>query len=151
MCKNASLYSKMNKHASLYSEIKMRLQDARERRDKFTTSNMMTFLGDLELDEKRGKKVDDAFVLQKAKKYKQNADSNYELTGDEKFKRESELFESILPKQMTDEQLSDVIDGIIVSGASNMGQVMGILKKQYDGQFDGKKAANIAKERLKDA
>lgn len=53
-----------------------------------------------------------------------------------------------LPQQMTDSELEDEIIKIIHDGVSNMGQIMGKLKANFSGKYDGKTAAKITKELL---
>lgn len=67
--------------------------------------------------------------------------------------REKNILEDFLPKQMTDKELMTAID-VICSEVDactqrDMGKVMGALKKQYDGMYDGKLASFLVKEFLK--
>lgn len=59
------------------------------------------------------------------------------------------ILEAYLPKQLSDEQLSLVISKIIedkkYTSIKDMGKVMGDLKSQYSGQYDGKKASDLIK------
>lgn len=66
--------------------------------------------------------------------------------------QELEIIESFLPKQLTDEELSAVLDDLIAeTGASSpkdMGKVMGVAMKQLKGQADGKKVQELVKAKL---
>ncbi len=57
-----------------------------------------------------------------------------------------------LPTQMDGAALSTVVNGFIVSeslsGPKDMGRIMGYLKSNFGGQYDGKMASNIVKSSL---
>lgn len=69
-------------------------------------------------------------------------------------KEEGEIavIEAFLPKQLSDEEVAGVIEGIIAStGASSikdMGKVMAELKANYAGQIDMGKAGGVIKQKL---
>ncbi len=69
------------------------------------------------------------------------------LSAENKAKSEAEkaILESYLPKQLTADELKELIKK---SGAANLGEAMKYLKENYDGQYDGKTAALVAKEVL---
>lgn len=66
--------------------------------------------------------------------------------------KEKEILEQFLPVQLTEEQLREIIGGIIVGlGEKNpklMGKVLSSIKEKYNGQYDGSIAAKITKELL---
>ena len=70
----------------------------------------------------------------------------------EREEAEIEVIQRFLPKQLSEDELRDVISKIIAdTGASDikdMGKVMGVLKSQYAGQVDMGKAGGIVKEKL---
>lgn len=121
--------------------------------DARTKEILTVFVGDLESDEKRGKEITDGFIVKALKKASDNAKENYKLTGDVKFMDEVSVLEKYLPKQMNEEELSQCIEAIIQDEfeqgrESNIGTVMKSLKEDYDGQFDGKLASQLAKQKL---
>ena len=63
-----------------------------------------------------------------------------------------EILESLLPKQLSEEELEKVIVEIVAAlpdkSPRQMGAVMAELKKKYDGQFDGKTASGLVKKAL---
>lgn len=69
-------------------------------------------------------------------------------------KEEAEIavIEGFLPKQLSDDEVARVIEGIIAStGASSikdMGKVMAELKANYAGQLDMGKAGGVIKQKL---
>lgn len=70
----------------------------------------------------------------------------------EKEKEEIEVIEKFLPKQMSEEELREVIATIIketgATSQADMGKVMGMANKQLGGKADGKTIAAIVKEIL---
>jgi uncharacterized protein len=62
------------------------------------------------------------------------------------------IIEEFLPKQLSDEEIVQVIDGIIAqvgaASAKDMGKVMGPAMQQLKGKADGKKVQEWVKARL---
>ncbi len=95
-------------------------------------------------------------VLQKeAKKRQESADLFAQGGNDEKAQAElaeKTVIEKYLPAQMSDEELSGLIDEVIAeSGASGMqamGQVIGAVKAKAGTAADGAVIARLVKERL---
>jgi uncharacterized protein YqeY len=65
---------------------------------------------------------------------------------------EKAIIEGYLPKQLSDEELTTIIDSTIaesgLSGPQAMGQVIGQVKQKTAGQADGGRIASLVKERL---
>lgn len=65
---------------------------------------------------------------------------------------EIRIIQGFMPKQLGDNELEDIINGLITeSGASNikdMGKVMGLFKQRYAGQADMGKASAMVKTKL---
>jgi uncharacterized protein len=62
---------------------------------------------------------------------------------------EIQILSSYLPQQMTDEQLSAAIAGIIQGMSNpNMGAIMKALKENYGGLYDGRRANELIKQQL---
>lgn len=57
------------------------------------------------------------------------------------------IYEAYLPKQMSADELTNLVKTFIsensLSGKGDMGKVMGFLKGNFDGQYDGKSASGI--------
>jgi hypothetical protein len=69
-----------------------------------------------------------------------------------KEKEEVEVIEQFLPKQMSAEEIKEVVAAIIketgVTSISGLGQVMGVASKQLAGKADGKAISAVVKELL---
>lgn len=102
------------------------------------------------------KEEDEIKLLQKLVKQRKESLEIYEKQQRqdlaEKEKEEIEVIEKFLPKQMSEEELRNVISGIIkqtgASSQADMGKVMGMANKQLGGKADGKTIAAIVKEIL---
>lgn len=70
----------------------------------------------------------------------------------EKEESEIKVIEKFLPKQLSDEEVQNVVDQIVAAtGATSikdMGKVMGELKAKYAGQLDMGKAGAVIKQKL---
>ena len=95
-------------------------------------------------------------LLQKLVKQRKDSLEIYEKQGREdlasKEREEIEVIEKFLPKQLSEEELKDIISGIILetgaSSPSDMGKVMGAANKQLAGKADGKMIAGMVKQLL---
>ena len=102
------------------------------------------------------KEEDEIKLLQKLVKQRKDSLEIYEKQNREdlagKEREEIAVIEKFLPKQMSQEELKEVIGGIIkqtgAASAADMGKVMGLANKQLAGKADGKAIAAIVKEIL---
>lgn len=103
--------------------------------------------------------ISDAEILglfaKEAKKRQESADlyvkgGSQERAGKEL--TEKALIEAYLPAQLSDEELTKIVDEVIAaqgaSGPQAMGQVIGAVKAKVGSAADGSKIAQLAKERL---
>ena len=93
----------------------------------------LTAEGQLKIIQKQVKQRKDAAAI-----YKEQGRAD--LVGDEM--AQADVLESFLPKQMSEEEIENVVKGIIAdlgaSSMADMGRVMGVASKQLSGQADGK-------------
>jgi uncharacterized protein len=61
---------------------------------------------------------------------------------------EIKLLQEYLGKQLSEEELTEIIRQLISSGMNAIGPVMGALNKNHKGAFEGKKASEIIKNML---
>lgn len=96
-------------------------------------------------------------LLSKAAKQRRDSEALYEENGRndlaEAEKNELEIINSYLPKQLSEEEIKEVLNKIIAetgaSGPQDMGKVMGAATKQLAGQADGKLVSLHVKNLLK--
>ena len=106
------------------------------------------FLGVLKTEvTKETKTPEDTYVVGKIKSMIKNAAATNSLS-----ESELEILNQYLPAQMSESDLKSEIELIIntnsYDGMKDMGKVMGQLKANYDGQYDGGVASKIIKEIL---
>lgn len=100
------------------------------------------FLGVLKTEvTKESKTPEDKDVVAKIKSMIKNAAKTDSLS-----ETELAILETYLPKQLSEAELTDVVNGYLAENAgANMGQVMGFLNSNYGGQYDGKMASGIVR------
>lgn len=99
----------------------------------------------------------DVEVVETVKKFIKNLNdtiSNVQLSEQRQYEMECEIdiISVYLPKQLSEEELSVIIDNSIVdnkySSMRDMGKIMRFLKEAYENQFDGVTANKIVRELL---
>jgi uncharacterized protein len=109
----------------------------------------------LQQDAKLGK-GDEVAVLQRERKKRLEAAAAYEQAGRAKQaaeeRLECELIEAYLPRQLSDEELAELVDAALVeteaSDSRQMGQVMSALMPKLGGRADGKRVSAAVREKL---
>jgi uncharacterized protein len=99
---------------------------------------------------------DEVAVLQRERKKRLEAAEAYGEAGRgeqaEAERFEAELIEAYLPQQLSDEELTEMVDAAVAeTGASEskqMGQVMSALMPKLGGRADGKRVSAAVRERL---
>jgi uncharacterized protein YqeY len=96
-----------------------------------------------------------ALLAKEAKKRQESADLYNKGGASDRANKElaeKEMIEGYLPKQLSDAELSSIIDDVITAlgaqGMQAMGQVIGQVKQKTAGQADGGRIAQMVKERL---
>jgi uncharacterized protein YqeY len=146
------------------SELKNRLQKdlkvAMKNKDSFkrdTIRFLMSAIKQIEVDERRELSDADIIkIIQKSLKQREDAAKQYkEANRDELYEKEikeANLLKEYLPKQLSDEELKEIIKQIIskveATSMKDIGKVMGAAIKETSGKADGKRINAIAKELL---
>lgn len=109
----------------------------------------------LQQDAKLGKGDEVAVLQRERKKRLEAADAYHEANRGEQASAErfeAELIEAYLPAQLSDEELTELVDAAVAeTGASEqrqMGQVMSALMPKVGGRADGKRVSAAVRERL---
>lgn len=126
-------------------QLGLRLEGTPE--SKRSASFLTTLIGELETDLKNGKPPTEGAVIAKIKKVISNNKETINLMKLDPSKAaifisENEVLGWYLPKQLTEAELHHIMG---VLAATNIGQIMGHLKENYAGQYDGKVASKVAK------
>lgn len=139
----------------LFEKITTHRMTLRKEKEKQLEYNLLTSLySDLSMEMKKSGEdsLSDDAVIALLNRYKKNLDENLTVVTDEEKKaelqREMDCILSYLPQQLSTDELKDVIQKAMDSGANNIGAIMGHLKKEYNGRFNPKEASALAKELL---
>ena len=142
------------------SELKTRIQSdlnaARKQRDKERTLVLSTVLSEIrnkEIDD--GHEIDDdgvVGVLSRGIKQRKDAADQMRAAGRGELAdqegAQAEILSEYLPEGLSEEDVRQLVRGIIASGVEEMGPLMGRLMPEIRGRFDGKEANRIVREEL---
>lgn len=135
--------------SKLLEKIKADRLIARKQGDVLSAMQLTTLLG--EASPSGTQTVTDDEVQKVITKFAKNAKEMLEYTGDPEKRKditvEIQLYESYLPKQLTEDELQRIIiNAVDEMGFNSIGAIMGFLNMTHKGKFDGKLASQIAKE-----
>lgn len=140
---------------SVLEQIQADVRTAMKAGDRGRAGALRMIVDSLQKDAKLGD-GDEVAVLQRERKKRLEAAEAFGEAGRaeqataESF--EADLIEAYLPKQLSDEELADLVDvAVSETGASEqkqMGQVMSALMPKLGGRADGKRVSAAVRERL---
>src|SRR6201991_4734831 len=140
---------------SVLEQVQSDARVAMKARERDKASALRLVVDALQQDAKLGK-GDEVAVLQRERKKRVEAAEAFEGAGRaeqaaaERF--EAELIEKYLPQQLSDEELTALVDSAVAeTGASSMkdmGQVMSALMPKLGGRADGKRVSAAVREKL---
>jgi len=146
----------MNK---ILSQVKKDNLKARKEKNRELSKILTTLVSEIEIIGKNNgnRETNEVETIRVIEKFKKNAEqtctfiskSNASSKELEPYIEEISIYESYLPKQMSQEELSSIIKDIVSNDSNtNIGKIMGILKNKYNGMYDGKMASKIIKESI---
>uniref|UniRef100_UPI00404A1198 GatB/YqeY domain-containing protein n=1 Tax=Flavobacterium sp. TaxID=239 RepID=UPI00404A1198 len=99
---------------------------------------------------------DEIKLLQRLVKQRKDSAAIYTEQGREDLAepevKQAAIIEKFLPKQLSEDEVSDTVQALIAengfAGMASMGQLMGLASKQLAGQADGKTISTIVKKLL---
>lgn len=140
----------------MITQIKKEWIAARKVKETVKANLLSTLVGEIEMVAKNDgqRQVTDADCLAKVKAFLKGVDAMLEVSpSDQKTLQEKAILEGFMPIQMSQRELEVTIQTIAseigATSVKDMGKVMGALKAQYDGMYDGKTASMLVKECLK--
>lgn len=133
--------------------IKQKQLQARKSNDTVARNLLTTLLGEITTAQKNSIAFIDADISSIVVKFIKNAKEMANLQTDEQKRAvaiaEIDILQSLLPQQLTQDQLTQIINQIIVNESiTKMGIVMKILKDRYNNQYDAQLASAIVKTKL---
>lgn len=144
---------------NLQKKLQEELKNAQLARDEIKVSTLRLLLSEIKNAEiAKGELADQDIisVVQKEVKKRKEAAAGFRSGGREdqaqKEEAESKILEGYLPAQISNEELTKMIEETInelgVTSAQDMGKVMGVMMGKVKGQADGNTVSNLVKERL---
>jgi len=141
---------------SLKDELHRDMTAARRAGDRFTRTVLSTVLSDIRNREiETGEDADDDEVRQVlAKAVKQREDAAQQMRDGgrpelaDKEEKEAELLSEYLPPALDEDEVREMVRGIIADGADQIGPIMGRLMPEIRGRFEGQEANRIVREEL---
>jgi uncharacterized protein len=140
---------------SVLEQVQADVRTAMKAGERERAAALRMIVDSLQQDAKLGD-GDEVAVLQRERKKRLEAAEAYsdadrtEQASAERF--EAELIEAYLPEQLSDEELTELVDAAVAeTGASEqkqMGQVMSALMPKVGGRADGKRVSAAVREKL---
>ena len=135
----------------MLEKIKNDLLKARKNKESNKSKLLTTIVSDIEnLVRDNKKKSIDELSLSVLQKFVKGINEILKHDpSNENALNELNVIDEYMPKQLSKDKLKDIVDQFIRSNENvNMGMIMGFLKMNYNGQYDGKLASQIVKEFL---
>lgn len=142
---------------SVLERIRADTADAMRSGDRERVGTLRMLSSELQKAVKEGgEDADEAAVLQRERKRRLEAADAFREAGRDDLasseRREAELVEGYLPRQLSDQELGAVVgDAVAESGATSpreMGRVMALVMPRVQGRADGRRVSAMVKERL---
>lgn len=142
----------------LIETIKSDINTARKNKHSGVLQVLITFYSEASMVGKNdGNRLStNAEVIAVGKKFIKNINTTLDVCDKKEvidsLKYEAELIESYLPKQLSEQELTNVITNTIANNGystmKDMGKVMAKLKDEYSGTYDGKLASTLCRKLL---
>lgn len=140
---------------SALEQVQADVRTAMKAGDRERAAALRMVVDSLQQDAKLGKGDEVAVLQRERKKRLEAAEAYHEAGRTEQAKAEhfeAELIESYLPEQLSDDELTELVDAAVSeTGAGEqkqMGQVMSALMPKVAGRADGKRVSAAVRERL---
>lgn len=142
---------------SLLENIRQKSIEARKAKDAAAASLLVTLLSEAAMVGKNAnRETTDAETMAIVKKFIKNNDETISRISDPTaiaaLTAENAIMQQFLPAQLSGDELSSIVSGLIAetgsSTAKDMGRVMKLLKERYDGSYDSKIASDLIKSQL---
>lgn len=126
----------MEESIMLYQKLKTDFLTARKENNKVLKALLSTLVGEVSTAEKDGTRVDDQYIVKKARVYIANI-TQYVNSYSEEAKQvaleEKAYLESLIPQQLTEDEIK-----VIVKDYSDIKTLMSFMSSTYAGRYDGK-------------
>jgi len=141
----------------LITQVKQDIDTARKEHNVFNLALLQTVYSDINMIGKNSlRETTDQEALSVIKKFIKGIDDTISLCTESvehqllktKLLKEKELLIVYVPKQLTSDELINIIKTLIANGDNTLPLIMKALKEKYAGNYDGASASKITKELL---
>lgn len=130
----------------LVDKLRKERQDA-AKTNKVKRKLLTTLLGEAENRAKLNNvEISDSLIQKLAKKFSEANEDILKLRPSEKLVEENAILKEYLPPQPRQMSDDEIRDAIIDSKRTSIKEIMVFLAENFKGQFDGKKASQIARD-----
>ena len=146
----------MNLRETINQSVKEAMK-AKDTKKRNALRLLMSAFKQIEVDERKELSDDDVIkIIQTQVKRRNDAASQYKDAGRDDLMQieldEISYYEVYLPKQLTDEELSNelkiIVEKVGATSPKDMGKVMGMASKELAGRADGKRISSCVKSLL---
>lgn len=133
---------------TLKNKITEEIKTAMKSGDKIRLNLFRVLKGELSRVEDNKNELTDDQVIKMFQKFIKNL----EMVNDERSKKEIEILNEYMPKQLLDEEVEEIIQSLIVtnnySSMKDMGKIMSDFTAEYSGRADMKIVSTIVRKNL---
>ena len=136
---------------TLKQQIDHDFKEAMKNGDKDRKTFLSVLRADIQTAEKKKDFKGDETILATVKSWSKKLNEMREVGSDqgkEDAERELGYLEKYLPKQMSREEIENIVTQLIVNGANNIGAIMQAFNKEYRGKADNRIVKEIAESKL---
>ena len=142
----------------MFTQLKKDMMNAKKEKDEVKSNLLVSMISEIQLkalNEGRRHQETEADCIIVMKKFLNSINESIEAV--KKYNKdassllkEKAIIEQYLPKQLSEEDLGKIISELLKEAGDQpvIGTVMNLLKQKYAGQYDGKIASTLIKQKL---
>jgi len=135
----------------LLDQIRNDMLQAKKDKDLLKSNLLSTLYSEIFTVSKSGKAMTEEDEVRIVKKFVKNIDDTLALDipqdARSKFESEKKILESYLPKQLSKEEIENIVSKLAAEGKV-MKDIMAYFKENYTGRYDGKTVSEIVRAKL---
>lgn len=131
---------------SLINKIKSDQLQSRKDRDTLKSSLLTTLIGEVQTQSKNTGRSEEDLVLDVILKFIKSIKQTLDLKVSKESEEELNILISYTPKQLTEEEIKDLIKSSIDSGNTNFGMIMKYFSTNFKGCYDTKQLPILVKK-----
>jgi CRISPR-associated protein Cas8b1/Cst1 subtype I-B len=135
----------------LLDDIRKDMQLAKKEKDSVKANLLSTLYSEIFTASKRGKEMTEEDSVRIVKKFIKNIDETLALyipeASREKYLAEKAILENYLPKQLTSDEIEEVVSELLSEG-KEMKEIMIHFKENFAGRYDGRIVNEAVRSKL---